>query len=125
MSRGAAASRSRRSRGDDIITGTHTRSKGASTSSAAQTVSRGVNLSEGRLASYHDIVVPLTKRRRTHIEEDDVSRWEPTVAPPSIDPFEDYIPMFIMGGGVSCEEQVIEIVDERSGKRKRYASVST
>ncbi|KAL1740807.1 hypothetical protein HDZ31DRAFT_46736 [Schizophyllum fasciatum] len=122
MSRGAAASRSRRSRGDDIITGTHTRSKGASTSSVAQTVSRGVNLSEGRLASYHDIVVPLTKRRRTHIEEDDVSRWEPTVAPPSTDPFEDYIPMFIMGGGVSCEEQVIEIVDERSGKRKRYAS---
>ncbi|KAI4517040.1 hypothetical protein K525DRAFT_211789 [Schizophyllum commune Loenen D] len=82
---------------------------------------RGVNFAAGGLAHHHNVVVPIPKRRRIH-SDDELSHWEPTVAAPSTDPFEDYIPMFFMGEGVSCEDQVIELVDERSGKRKRYTS---
>ncbi|KAL1699668.1 hypothetical protein EV121DRAFT_283940 [Schizophyllum commune] len=48
--------------------------------------------------------------------------WQPTIAPSSLDPLEDYTPFFIMGEGVSCEEPVIEVTDASTGKRKRYAS---
>ncbi|TRM57974.1 hypothetical protein BD626DRAFT_411071, partial [Schizophyllum amplum] len=85
---------------------------------------RGTTFSENNrhLASHGDLVIPVRRRRRIQQDEDSFARWEPTVAAPSSDPFEDYIPIFQMGEGVSCEDQVMDLVDERTGKRKRYAS---
>ncbi|KAL1684835.1 hypothetical protein GGG16DRAFT_28990, partial [Schizophyllum commune] len=74
-----------------------------------------------RHARHSDVLVPVAQRRRVH-EGDDVEEWQPTIAPSRSDPLEEYIPFFMMGEGVSCEDQVIEVTDVSTGKRKRYAS---
>ncbi|KAL1698752.1 hypothetical protein EV121DRAFT_217647 [Schizophyllum commune] len=122
-----SSNRSRRSHigkktGPELFSGDFSRAPKNSSSRAD--VSRGTTFSTDRRrhARHDDVLVPVTRRRRILEDMDDLTRWEPTVAAPSGDPFDDYFPSFTMGEGVSCEDQVIEVTDARTGKRKRYAS---
>ncbi|TRM64737.1 hypothetical protein BD626DRAFT_400204 [Schizophyllum amplum] len=118
--RAAHAKRSKKA-GDEIFSGSYTRKKSKPANDSH--VSHGTIFSGStRLTQHSEIVLPVTKRRRIQPDEDNDCTWEPTVAHPPTDAFEDYIPYFLMGEGVSCEDQVVELVDVRSGKRKRYAS---
>ncbi|TRM57177.1 hypothetical protein BD626DRAFT_412511 [Schizophyllum amplum] len=106
-----------------MVSGSFTRAGSSRTTEYSQ-VSRGTTFTENnrRLANHNDVLVPVARRRRIFHDEDSLTRWEPTIATSSTDPFEDYLPFFLMGEGVSCEDQEVDVVDERTGKRKRYAS---